>query len=115
MATHQPNFEVLTVEEVRRRYRLEGIKAEPVAFDDHDVPDSLKHLMSLARVWGIGDDVIRDDMVAAADPAALKELKQAVRAADRELNRWLASPNALANPTAAYFAFTNLRMAADMA
>ena len=115
MTDERPNFEVLTVSKVRERYRLAGIRAEPVDFDERHVPASLKHLIPLARVFGIGDDVLRDDLVAAADPSARQELKQLLRAADNDLNEWLTSPAELANPTAAYLAFTNLRMAADIA
>ena len=113
MIDDRPNFEVLTVEEVRRRYQLWGVKAEPVTFDEDEVPAALQHLIPLARVWGIGDDVLREDMVAAADPAALQELKRAVREANRDLRNWLSSPSALASLTPAYLAFTNLRMVAD--
>ncbi len=113
MTDDQPNFEVLTVEEVRRRYRLHGVKAEPVDFDEGDVPDSLRHLIPLARIWGIGDDVLREDMVEAADSSALNELKSAVTASKQDLRNWLSSPVALAKPTPAYLAFTNLRMVAD--
>ena len=111
----RPSFEVLTVKEIRERYRLAGIQAEPVDFDERDVPASLRHLIPLARVFGIGDDVLRDDLVEAADPAAIKELKRLLRAADDDLNTWLTSPAELRNPSAAYLAFSNLRMAADFA
>jgi len=113
MTDDRPNFEVLTVEEIRHRYRLAGIKAEPVNFDESEVPDSLKYLIPLARVWGVGDDVLREDMVEAADPAALKELKRAVYAVDAELTEWLMSPAALAVISPAYLAFSSLRMVAD--
>lgn len=113
MTDDRPSFEVLTVEEVRRRYQLWGVKAEPVAFDENEVPAALKHLIPLARVWGIGDDVLREDMVAAADPEALMELKRAVKAVNRDMSDWLSSPSALAKISPAYLAFTNLRMVAD--
>lgn len=113
MTEDRPNFEVLTVEEVRRRYRVAGISAKPVDFDESEVPDSLKYLIPLARVWGIGDDVLREDMVAAADPAAMKDLKRAVRAVDRDLSKWLTSPAALSKISPAYLAFANLLMVAD--
>ena len=113
MTDDRPNVEVLPVEEVRRRYQLEGVRAEPVSFDENEVPAALKHLIPLARVWGIGDDVLREDMVAAADPAALQELKRAVREVNRDLRDWLSSPSALARLTPAYLAFTNVRMVAD--
>lgn len=114
MSTDRPNFEVLSVAQVRRRYRLEGVRAQDVEFDESEVPSALKHLIPLARVWGVGDDVLRDDMRRAADPDALKELKRAVADVDDDFDAWLASPEALAKgPTPAYVAFTNLRIVAD--
>jgi hypothetical protein len=99
MTDDRPNFEVLTVEEVRRRYQLWGVKAELVTFDEDEVPAALKRLIPLARVWGIGDDVLREDMVAGADPSELNELKRAVSAVDDDLSNWLTSPLALAKLT----------------
>lgn len=115
MKEDRPNFEVLSGDEVRRRYRLAGIKAERVEFDERDVPASLKHLIPLAHVWGIGDDVLRDDLRKAADPEALQELKALVAAADDDLDAWLTSPEEIgaSGPSDAYLAFTNLRMVAD--
>ncbi|MBO0836354.1 MAG: hypothetical protein J2P28_12735 [Actinobacteria bacterium] len=114
MTTDRPQFQVLSTAQVRRRYRLVGVQAEEVEFDEGAVPASVKHLIPLARVWGIADDVLRDDMRQAADPEALKELKRAVAEVDDDLDEWLTSPDALSNgPTPAYLAFTNLRMVAD--
>jgi hypothetical protein len=113
MTDDRPPYEVVTVEEVRRRYRLAGIKAEAVDFDENDLPDPMKHLIPLARVWGIGDDVLREDMVQAADRAALNELKAAVSAVKQDLRSWLSSPTEIARLSPAYLAFTNLRMVAD--
>src|SRR5262249_29618267 len=95
-------------------FGLEGIQAEEVKFDEDDVPAALRHLIPLAKVWGIGDDVLRDDLRRAADPEALMELKRSVAEVDDDFDAWLTSPEALAEgPTPAYLAFTNLRMVAD--
>lgn len=108
------NFEVLSADQVRRRYRLTGVRAQEVDFDERDVPKSLRHLIPLARVWGIGDDVLREDLQDAADPTALRELKALVTAANDDLDEWLTSPKAISSgPSKAYLAFTNLRMVAD--
>jgi hypothetical protein len=114
MSAERPDFEVLSVAQVRQLYRLWGIRAEEAEFDAADVPDSLRHLIPLARVWGVGDDVLRDDMRRAADPEALRELKRAVLEVEDELDVWLTSPEELASgPSPAYLAFTNLRTVAD--
>jgi hypothetical protein len=109
------NFEVLSVGELRKRYREQGVRAEPVEFDETEVPDSLKHLIPLARIYGIGEDLLREDLVEAAGPAAIRALKQAVAAVDAEFDSWLTSPDALARMSPAHLAFSNLRMAADLA
>ena len=100
--------------QVRQRYRLGGISPEEAEFDERDVPSSFRHLIPLARVWGIGDDVLRDEVRRAADPQALKDLKQTIGEVDDQFDEWLTSPEALAaGPTSAYLGFTNLRMSAD--
>ncbi len=114
MSEKDPNFEVLRIGELRRRYREMGIKAEPIDFDERDVPPRLKHLIPLARMWGIRDDLLRDDMRHAADPKTLKDLKALVEAATDDLDAWLTSPKELSSgPSDAYVAFTNLTMVAD--
>jgi hypothetical protein len=65
-------------------------------------------------MWGIRDDLLRDDMRHAADPKTLKDLKALVEAATDDLNAWLTSPKELSSgPSDAYVAFTNLTMVAD--
>lgn len=113
MSSDQPDFEVLTVGELRRRYKLEGIKAEPVDFDESEVPEVLRPLIPLAHIWGVGDDLLREDMIRAADPEALQALKRAVMALDDELQDWLTSPEALATISPAHVAFSTLGMVAD--
>jgi hypothetical protein len=115
MTEPDPNFEVLTTAELLRRYRAAGIAAQPVDFDEAEVPVAVRHLIPLAHIWGEGDDVLREQMENAAPREQLVHLKRAVSAVDDDLDAWLTSPEALgrAGPTAAYLAFTNLRMVAD--
>ncbi|MBV9100950.1 MAG: hypothetical protein JO198_07895 [Candidatus Dormibacteraeota bacterium] len=108
------DFEVVTGGEVLRRYRTGDLVDAPVEFDDGDVPSSVRHLIPLARHWGIGDDVLREHLVHAGDPRDLAEMKAAVEAAEDALDAWLTSADALRDPSAAYLAFTSLRMAAEL-
>jgi hypothetical protein len=65
---------------------------------------------------GVGDDLIRDDMVRDAPDEAIEELKRVVQANDDLLDEWLAGPDAdSANPSEEYLAFSAMRMAADVA
>lgn len=114
MKQYDDNFEVLTGEEVLRRYRDGELLLSPVEFDEGEVPVALRHLIPLAKIWGVGDDVVRDHMRHTADPESLRELRRAVLEVDDAFDAWLASDDALAlGPTPAYVAFTNLRMVAD--
>jgi hypothetical protein len=115
MTERDPNFEVLTTAEVLRRYRAAGIAAQPVDFEVADVPVALRHLIPFARIWGEGDDVLREQMESAAPREELIQLKRAVSSVDDDLDAWLTSPEAVgkAGPTAAYLAFANLLIVAD--
>lgn len=85
-----------------------------IEFAADDVPANLRHLIPLARQWGINDDIIREEVVANASEDARVELKNAVSAAEDALDGWLAGPEAASpSPTDAYLAFTAMRMAAD--
>ena len=80
------------------------------------MPEQLLHLIPLAELWGVSDDLIRDDMVRTAPRAAVDELKRIIKEHDDLLDDWLAGPEAQ-GPTysAEYTAFSAMRMAADFA
>jgi hypothetical protein len=71
-------------------------------------------LIPLAEQFGVGDDLIRADVVARTPAAELAAMRAAVQAHDDTFDAWLAGPEA-AGPKlcAEYLAFTCLRMAAD--
>jgi hypothetical protein len=103
-----------STDEVRRRLGLTDKTAQEVDFDAKEVPEKLRDLVPLARVLGVGDDIIRDEIVAAANPQALRQVKQQVSSLDNELEAWLTSPEATRRgPTKAHVAFTNLRLIAS--
>jgi len=82
-----------------------------------DVPAALRYLIPLAARWGIGDDVDRYNAVEDATPAERLELRSAIPPeVDRHFDEWLAGDE-VNGPTwtAAYLAFSNLRMAVDEA
>jgi hypothetical protein len=109
-----PNFEVLPGEEMRRRYGLYAQNAPIAEFDEAEVPEGLRSLIPLARRWGVGDDLIREDMLRKAERRELDELRAAVVAVEDELDAWLATPPSLGSPSdSAYIAFSNMRIAAD--
>ena len=109
-------FELLSVEEMRKQYGLRAQNRPVIHLDSMNVPEKLQHLIPYAELWGVGDDLILDDMVKTASPHALEELKRLVRDHDDLLDEWLAGPEAdSTSPSEEYLAFTAMRMAADLA
>jgi hypothetical protein len=81
------------------------------------MPETVRPLLSLAREWGIHDDVERSLRVG---DASLDQLRAIVAAVDAipedDLYGWLAGEESLAaSPSAEYIAVTCLTMAADEA
>ena len=71
-------------------------------------------LIPLAELFGIGDDLIREDVVARTPASELAAMSRAVLALDDAFDAWLAGPEANGPEFSdEYLAFTNLRMAAD--
>jgi hypothetical protein len=110
------DFELLSVEEMRRKYGLTAENRPGIRLDPENVPEALRHLIPLAELWGVGDDLIRDDMVRRAPPSAIAELRRVIEEHDDLLDDWLAGP-AAEGPTFSpeYTAFSAMRMAADFA
>ena len=107
-------FELLPAEEMRRKYGLVAANRQDIALDPSLVPADLRHLIPLAELWGVGDDLIREDLLARAPRAAVEDLKRIVAENEDRLEAWLAGP-AAAGPkfSREYTAFTAMLMAAD--
>ena len=107
-------FEVLPADEMRAKYGLTAENRPIIKLDVAKVPVALRHLIPLAEQFGIGDDLIRSDVVIKTPLAVIEMMRQAVEACDDEFDEWLARPEA-SGPTFSdeYHAFTCLRMAAD--
>jgi hypothetical protein len=81
------------------------------------IPDSVRALMPLAGIWGVGDDIERSLLVEPASADQLRDLVAAVDAIpDDDLYGWLAGPESRSPaPSREYVAITCLTMAADQA
>lgn len=108
------NFELNSVRALRDKYGLVAENRPTVVLNSDSVPPALRHLIPYAELWGISDDLIRDDLVRRAPKAALDELRQVVRENEDLLDDWLAGSEA-AGPrySPEYTAFSAMRMAAD--
>lgn len=107
-------YELLSVEEMREKYGLTAANRPVIQLDPQKVPEDLRHLIPYAELWGVGDDLIREDLVRSASPEALEDLRRIVQEHDDLLDDWLAGPESeSAELSEEYLAFTNMRMAAD--
>jgi hypothetical protein len=112
----EEDYELLSAEEMRRKYGLVAANRPLIHLNPAKVPLSLRCLVPFAELWGVGDDLIREDMVANAPPQAISELRQIVEAHQDFLDEWLAGPEAQSpSPSDEYLAFSAMRMAADFA
>ncbi|MFI9836280.1 hypothetical protein ACIHFD_04555 [Nonomuraea sp. NPDC051941] len=97
--------------ELARRYG--AFYARRVPLDEDHAPANLRALVPYAEIWGIGDDVDRDNLVESSPPEAREDLRELNETYWREFNDWLAGPEADAKSySREYIAFSNLRMAA---
>src|SRR6266480_4304482 len=110
----KPRFEVLPAGKMREKYGLTAENRPTIKLDPTGVPAALRHLIPLAEQFGVGDDLIRADIVARTTPAEIAAMRAAVAAHDAAFDEWLAGP-AAAGPeySPEYVAFCGLRMAVD--
>jgi hypothetical protein len=112
----EDKFELLSVEEMRKKYGLVAANRPVIHLNPENVPEALRHLIPYAELWGVSDDLVRDDMVRLAPREAIDELKRLVAQHDDLLDEWLAGPEADGPEfSAEYTAFSAMRMAADFA
>ena len=105
---------VLNIAQMQQHYGDFYALSPKADFDPADVPDELVPLIPYAAFWGVSDDLDRENLVDAASPEIVANLKSIIRAYDDALDTWLAGPLADKPPfSAAYIAFSAMRMAAD--
>jgi len=107
--------ELLSVEEMRKKYGLVAENRQYIKLDKEKVPVALRHLIPYAELWGVSDDLIRQDMINKAPIEAVEELIGIVKDHADLLDEWLAGPESenLNNLSDEYLAFSAMRMAAD--
>lgn len=110
------HYELLSVEEMRKKYGLVAENRPTIRLHPENVPEPLRHLIPLAELWGVSDDLIRADMVRKAPRAAVDDLRRIIEEHDDVLDDWLAGPEARGPKySAEYTAFSAMRMAVDFA
>ena len=107
---------LLTVEEIGATWGIDFLAADKVLVNKGEVPTELYALIPYAEVRGIADDWTRERILQAT-PSRLKvNPKNVVAQHDDLLDAWLAGPDSTNSElSAAYVAFSAMRMAADFA
>jgi hypothetical protein len=109
-------LDILTAEQMKERYGSFYVQSPRLSLDRAAVPQRFWPLLAYAEFWGIADDWTRDGLVDDAPADVKQNLKIVVAAFDRDLDEWLAGPEADdPNPSEEYVAFSAMRMAADYA
>ncbi len=81
--------EILPAAEMQEKYGLYAENSEQIEIDPEQVPEHLRDLIPMAKKWGIGDDIIRDDFEEKATEAEKKEFQDILRGRTAEVTAWL--------------------------
>ena len=101
-------------EAMRAKYREFVDSVERQTLDSGNVPEALHQYIPYAEVWGVADDLEREELVNRAPEEAKADVRRVIEEIDDELDEWLVGPEAeAANPSQEYVAFSAMRMAVD--
>ncbi len=103
-----------TLGQMRMKYGAFLDSTQMLKLDPANVPPALVAYIPYAALWGIADDLEREQLVARAPAPAKTDLTQVIGRIDDLLDDWLADTNVVAlHPSDEYVAFSAMRMAAD--
>jgi len=84
-----PPLEILPADEMQKKYDLYAENRENIEIDPENVPPGLRDLIPLAEKWGLGDDIIRGDVMAKATDDEKNTFKETLRGRTDEVTAWL--------------------------
>ena len=77
--------------ELQKHFGLYAENRRILELDPAHVPAHLRHLVPLAEKWGIGDDIIRNDLIDKSSGVAKRELHDALYEPFERITEWLNS------------------------
>jgi hypothetical protein len=83
--------DILPASQLQKRFGLYAEDRPMVKLDPANVPTDLRHLVPLAEKWGIGDDIIRNDLIAKSPNVEKRELHDALYEPFERITDWLIS------------------------
>lgn len=107
-------FVVMPAGEMRKKYGLTAENRPIVRLDPEKIPEKLRPLLPWAEKFGIGDDLIREDVVIKTPKQVLGEFRRIVALHEDLLEEWLCGPES-AGPRYSdeFLAFSCMLMAFD--
>jgi hypothetical protein len=82
---------IVPASELKKQFRLYAEGWPVLQLDPANVPAHLRHLIPLAEKWGIGDDIIRNDLIDKSSVAEKRGLHDALYAPFERVSEWLDS------------------------
>jgi hypothetical protein len=76
---------------IQKHFGLYAENRPLLHLDPVQVPAELRHLVPLAETWGIGDDIIRNDLINKSSSGEKRELHDSLYAPFERITEWLAS------------------------
>jgi hypothetical protein len=83
--------EILPANEMKQKYNLMIETYQPRPLDPKNVPEKLRDLVLIAQKWGIGDDIIREDLQKKASDQEKRGLKLSLDGRIKTISQWLDS------------------------
>lgn len=77
--------------DLQKRFGLYAERRPILKLDPANVPTHLRHIIPLAEKWGIGDDIIRNDLIDKSSDAAKCELRDALYEPLERITAWINS------------------------
>jgi hypothetical protein len=82
---------IVPASELQKRFGLYAENRPILKLNPANVPAHLRHLVPLAEKWGIGDDIIRNDLIAKSPSVEKRELHDALYEPFEQITEWLNS------------------------
>jgi hypothetical protein len=83
--------DIASASDIQKRFGLYAENRPILRLDPVQVPADLRHLVPLAEKWGIGDDIIRNDLINKASSTEKRELHDSLYAPFERIAEWLTS------------------------
>ena len=83
--------DIASASDIQKHFGLYAENRPIVRLDPVQVPTDLRHLVPLAEKWGIGDDIIRNDLINRSSSAEKRELHDSLYAPFERIAEWVTS------------------------